>query len=252
MGLNLSLAALSVPLGTEFPGTVQENIILNCQYIAVVGGETFSGINFGPTEPAPEDRDKPWFKTDNGGNPIGWFAWDGSAWASIPVVLPSGATGARPSAPADYTEYFDTSIGCAIIYYGGSWHTLDGVPGDIKYVLGTDLATVLVKNPGWIHYEDGVGRVFAGAASDGSNAETNAGADSITLTEAQMPEHTHEDIVLTGSDADNGDAGNFVITAATSSIGTRTIAASQTGPKGGSDSVDMRQATRYMFALYKL
>jgi len=249
MALILQNEALTLPSGTEFPGTPQGLLNLIAAYMLITGGEDFSGVAYGTAEPAPENRGLAWFKVDGGGNPVGWYGWDGSDWIPIPNVIPSG--GARPSSPTEGTQFFDTSIKVALIYYDGSWHTVDGSPGDIKFVSGTSLATVLDQNPGWSHYTDGIGKVPAGAAADGSDAETDAGADEVTLTEDQMPEHTHEDIVLTGSDADNGDAGNFVITAATASIGTRTIAASQTGPKGGSDPVDVRQQTRYLFQLIK-
>lgn len=251
MGLELQLSPLTFPSGQEFPGTMQELENLICAYTVITGGESFNGINFGAAEPSPDDRDKPWFKTDNSGNPIGWFAWDGAAWASIPLVLPSGGTGARPSAPAEYTQYFDTDIDCAIIYYGGTWHTLAGTPGDIKFVTGTTLATVLTKNPGWSHYTDGIGRVLAGAAADGSDAETDVGADSVTLTEAELPAHTHEDLIVTGSEADNGDDGTYCVMAATQSLGQKTVANSLTGSKGDGEPFDNRQQTRYCYALVK-
>lgn len=88
MALNVNLQALSVPFGTEFPGTVQENLDLIAQYMEITGLEDFNGVNYGATEPAPEDRDKAWFKTDGSGTPLGWYTWNGAAW----VVLPAKAT----------------------------------------------------------------------------------------------------------------------------------------------------------------
>lgn len=251
MPLILQLQSLTVPEGTEFPGTVQELLDLIAQYEEIIGGEDFSGVAYGDTEPAPEDRGLAWFRTDGSGNPIGWYGWNGAAWVPLPIITPSGTTAQRPAPPTDYQQYFDTDIDCAIIYYNGAWRTLSGSPGDVKFVTGTDLATVLVNNPGWSHYTDGIGRVLSGAAADGSDAETNAGADEITLTEAELPTHTHEDIVLTGSEADSGDAGNLAVVAATQSVGQRTITASQTGPKGDGDPFDNRQQTRYLFQLIK-
>jgi hypothetical protein len=208
-------------------------------------------VAYGSAEPSEDERDLAWFRTDNGGNPIGWYGWDGSAWVPLPVVIPSGGTGSRPSSPPDGTVYFDTDISVELIYYGGSWHTVSGSPGDIKFVAGTTLADVLTKNPGWSHYTAGIGRVLAGASADGSDAETDVGADEITLTEDQMPAHTHEDLIVTGSEADNGDDGTFTVMSNTQSLGSKTIANSQTGPKGGSDPIDMRQQTRYLFQLIK-
>lgn len=250
-GLLLQLQALSVPDGTEFPGTVQELLDLIASYEEILGGENFAGVAYGDTEPEPASRDLAWFRTDGSGNPIGWYGWDGAAWIPLPVVMPSGTTAARPSTPVEGQQYFDTDIDVALIYAGGVWTTLAGSPGDLKFVTGTTLATVLTKNPGWSHYTDGIGRVLAGAAADGSDAETDVGADSVTLTVAELPAHTHEDLVVTGSQADNGDNGTYCIMAATESLGAKTVAASSTGSKGDGDPFDNRQATRYTFCLVK-
>jgi len=88
MALNVNLQALLVPDGTEFPGTVQDFLDLIAQYMEITGLEDFNGVNYGATEPAAEDRDKAWFKTDGSGTPLGWYTWNGTAW----VVLPAKAT----------------------------------------------------------------------------------------------------------------------------------------------------------------
>ena len=251
MALTLQNVALTLPDGTEFPGTPQALMDLIAEYLAITGEENFNGINYGDVEPDPADRDRPWFKTDGSGNPIGWFGWDGSAWAPIPAILPSGTTAERPSSPADYTQFWDTDIDTGIIYYGGTWHTIDGSPGDVKFVTGATLAAVLTNNPGWSHYTDGIGRVLAGAAADGSDAQTNVGADDITLTEAQLPPHIHEDLEVTGSEADNGDNGTYTIMASSESIGLKTVANSRTGSTGDGDPVDVRSASRIVICLVK-
>ena len=252
MSLQAQLAALTVPAGTEFPGTVQELLTLISQYESITGLNPFNGINYGATEPTADDRDRPWFKTDNSGNPLGWFGWNGSAWAAIPANLPYGSTANRPSSPTEGTQYFDSTIGVAIIYRAGyGWVTLAGSPGDIKFVTGASLSAVLTINPGWTQYTDGIGRVLAGAAADGSDAETNAGADTHTNTIAEMAAHTHADLVITGSSADNGDPGNLCVTAATQNNGQQTITNSLTGSKGDGTPYDIRQKTRYNFCLVK-
>lgn len=250
-GLPLQNVALTLPEGTEFPGSPQALLVLIAQYMAITGAETFIGVAYGDTEPDADSRDLWWARTDGSGNAIGWYAWGGASWEPLPIAIPSGATGSRPSSPPDGTLFFDTSINTQLIYYSGSWHTADGSPGDVKFVTGLTLAGVLTQNPGWSHYTDGIGRVLAGAAADGSDAEDAVGANSLTLTEDQMPEHTHEDLVVTASEADSGDTGGLVIVAAAQNIGQKTITNSQTGPKGGSDPVDMRQSTRLLFSLVK-
>lgn len=250
-GLNLQLSPLTLPFGTEFPGTPQELLSLIAAYMQVIGAEGFIGVAYGDTEPAPADRGLWWARTDGSGNPLGWYAWDGAAWSPIPIILPSGPTSSRPSAPTNGTEYLDTDIDVVLVYLNGQWVTAAGSPGDIKIVTGTVLADVLTKNPGWSQYTEGIGKVLAGAATDGSDAETDVGADTLVLTEDQLPAHKHTDIVLTGSEADSGDAGNLAIVAATQSVGLRTITASETGFTGAGADIDNRQATRLVFCLVK-
>lgn len=251
MSLDLQLQALSVPFGTEFPGQMQGLLDLIAQYMEISGQSSFEGINFGPTEPTAENRDKPWFKTDMGGNPIGWYAWGGSEWESIPLVLPTGATADRPSSPANGTQYFDTSINVALVYIGATWVTLAGSPGDVKEVRAATLADALLKNPGWTHDAASVGRVIAGALADGSDYLDTVGANEVTLTEDQMPAHVHEDLEVTGSEADNGDDGGYTIMAASQSIGVKTVTNSRTGSTGGTDPIDVRQLTLYLWRLVK-
>ncbi len=251
-GLNLQLEALTVPFGTEFPGNVQALLVQIAQYIEIVGDENFTGVNFGPVEPDPDNRDKPWFKTDGSGNPIGWYSWNGAAWEPIPIVLPSGSTGDRPSSPQAGTQFYDSTINVALIYNGSAWVTLAGSPGDVKEVTATSLAAALTSNPGWLQDTDSIGYVVAGASDGtGAGAGETAGNDSIALTTDQLPAHNHTDLVVTGSSADNGDAGNLVITAASANIGAETILNSSTGSTGSGASIDIRQHTLYRFKLVK-
>lgn len=253
-GLNLRLVALTLPDGTEFPGSPQGMVTDLCApYLAIEGDEDFSGVNYGPTEPAPADRDKPWFKTDISLNPIGWYGWNGSAWVPIPVIMPSGTTAQRPSSPSNGTQYFDTDIDVALVYVNGAWTTLGGSPGDVKFVTGTTLADVLTKNPGWSHYTAGIGKVLQGALADGSNAEDDVGADDITILEGQLPAHTHDGLVASTSNNVNGGGPrtNGIMFGDTSSDGVNSLPNGLTGSTGDGDSVDIRQATRCLFLLVK-
>lgn len=187
-GLNLALQALSVPAGTEFPGTVQGLMNFIAAYQQITGQSNFSGVNFGSTEPAAEDRDKPWFKTDDSGNPVGWYAWDGSAWEAMPLVTPSGATESRPLSPQQGQKFYDTTIGAELIYIGSAWITSSGSPGDIKPVVAATLEDALDKNPGWSNYTAGVGNVIAGANED--TYGLTDGSASVTLSVANLPNDT--------------------------------------------------------------
>lgn len=188
MGLNPSLVALTVPEGTEFPPTVQALLDLIAAYEQIAGLEDFNGINFGPTEPDEDNRDKPWFQTDDSGNPIGWFSWTGSAWTTIPVTAENGGTSDRPSNPLTGQIYFDTDINTMLVYERSQWRTLDGVPGDIKEVKASSLDDALTANPGWAEDTASQGMVIAGA-SDGSASGPGdtIGAPEVTISINNLP-----------------------------------------------------------------
>lgn len=195
MSLDAQLQALTLPEGTEFPGTPQELLDLIAQYMEITGLNPFNGINYGASTPSPSNRDRPWFKTTVSGVPIGWFSWDGSAWQKIPTVVPSGPTASRPSGPAEGTQYFDTDINVALIFERSQWRTLAGSPGDVKFVKAADIGTALTKNPGWAQDTDSLGRVV-GAAGSGVGLTERAygdsvGAEEVSIEITQMAEHQH-------------------------------------------------------------
>ncbi len=188
MGLNPQLVALTYPDGTEFPGTPQALLDLQAQYYAITGLENFNGINFGAVEPSPDNRDKPWFKTDNSGNPIGWYSWNGAAWTPVPLVTPNGASGSRPVSAALGQLFLDTTIDVMLRWNGSTWITDSGSPGDVKAVKAATLAEALAKNPGWVQDTDSIGRVIAGADASGpiTYGET-LGETEHTILLAELP-----------------------------------------------------------------
>lgn len=191
MSLDLQNVALTLPSGTEFPGTPQGLLDLIAQYLAITGGESFSGINIGPTEPSADNRDLPWFKTDGSGNPIGWFAWNGSSWSAFPVIAPSGTTASRPASPTTGQLYLDTDIDVLLVYERAQWRTVSGSPGDIKFVTAASEAAALTQNPGWSIYTAGAGRVL-GVQGSGAGLTTRTigeevGSEEVILTDTQLP-----------------------------------------------------------------
>jgi hypothetical protein len=253
MPLSAELTALTVPAGTEFPGTVQELLELIAQYESITGLNPFSGINYGDTEPDPSERDRPWFQINGGGNPVGWFSWNGSAWTAVPMVVPSGTTAQRPSAPVEGQKFFDTDIEVELIYHNSLWITSAGSPGDIKEVKAASLAAATLKNPGWSQDTDSIGKVIAGA-SDGTGTyayDGTAGADEVTLSLANLPNDTIE---LTGLGLNNGqwqngpqDPGKYP------AVSNPPGADLTTGPinPGTQEAVDVRQPTIYYWRLVK-
>lgn len=195
MALNLNNVFGTLPANTEFPGTMQALGDLIAQYMAIAGGEDFITLNFGPDTPDADDRDKPWFKTDADGNPLGWYSWNGSTWAQMPTTVLSGVTGSRPVSPANYTFYFDTTINVLLIYERAQWRTASGSPGDFKYVKASTLATALANNPGWSYDYATIGMVVGNAGS-GNGYTPRAygdvtGEEEVTLSIDQIPEHQH-------------------------------------------------------------
>lgn len=83
------------------------------------------------------------------GQPISWNFWNGSTWQPYVGIVSSGATAARPITPANLQQYYDTDISCLIWWERAAWRTVDGVPGDLKYVAFTTLSAALTANPGW-------------------------------------------------------------------------------------------------------
>jgi hypothetical protein len=253
MSLNAELQALTLPANTEFPGTPQALLALICQYVAITGLNPFNGINYGPTEPTPENRDKPWFKTDSSFNPIGWYSWGGASWEPTPITPESGTTVSRPTNPTIAQLYYDTDIRVLLMWTGAAWVTADGSPGDIKEVKAATLADAITNNPGWVQDTDSIGKVIVGALADGSDYGTNVGADAVTIDITNLPGDT---IKLASGWApysgsfQNGPqpAGVFPIV-----TGQGSSATSSTGPINPDAQVDLdvRQASRIYFRLVK-
>jgi hypothetical protein len=191
MALNLQIVMLTVPQGMEFPGSFQELGDRLAEYLDIEGDEDFSGVNFGDVEPTPENRDKPWFRLDDQGSPLGWYSWNGSAWVSIPLLLPSGPTSSRPVSATLGQLYEDTDIDVTLKFNGSAWVTVAGSPGDMKFVIAPTSADAITRNPGWSLDTSAVGVVISGASSGSSGQYgSTAGAESVALVKANLPQDT--------------------------------------------------------------
>ncbi len=126
------------------------------------------------------------------GNIIGWYAWDGANWVpSVGIVL-SGPTASRPSVPVSYQQYYDTDISALIWYERAAWRTVDGVPGDIKFVLWELAEDALRYNPGWEILGAGNqtfrGRIISQATKDPGLAP----ATDLSVDAGVVPRAAHE------------------------------------------------------------
>jgi len=137
-----------------------------------------------------------------------WFQTLGSRFLNVHVAVNgvwvplntggSGATGARPANPVDFQVFYDTDIEAAIWWERGTWRTLSGVRGDVKFVTWPTSVEALTRNPGWeilgtgeINNPAWRGRVIGQATKDGT-LDLSLGAGVTThLQGATFGEETH-------------------------------------------------------------
>jgi hypothetical protein len=196
MSLNLYITAGTLPALTPLPGNAQAINNQIAAYCGIAGDENFDGINYGSSIPSSDNQDKPWFKTDTLGNPIGLFSWNGLAWTPIPSVVANGPSAQLPSNPAVGTEFYNTDISCLVIWNGANWSTASGSIGDIKDVMAADLNTALLYNPGWSAETSTIGCVIAAAGAATSitaahSYNTIIGEEAHTQQITELPSHTH-------------------------------------------------------------
>lgn len=134
----------------------------------------------------PATSDPPvWLKTTKDaseadpshGDPISWYVFNGTAWVPYVGVVASGPTTSRPASPAEYQQFYDTTISCLIWFERTQWRTVSGVPGDVKAVAFEVLTDALAHNPGWEVFgasnQNFRGRIVMEAAKDsGGSPET--------------------------------------------------------------------------------
>lgn len=250
MGLNLQNSFLTLPDGTEFPGTMQDLGNLVAQYMAINGQENFSGINFGSVTPDPDNRDRPWFKTDNAGNAIGWFSWNGSEWTSIPFIYPSGTTADRPVGAVFGQVYLDTDINMVLRFDGSNWITDEGGSGEIKFVRGTDIGAILTQYPGWVQVTDiaaqtiGVAGNGTGSGFSNRSPETTVGEETHAQTATEVAPHSHNVEHGQGTARADGNNGPGGILSAYSGQ-------QQTDSTGDGTPFNIMQPTRFLFCIQK-
>lgn len=154
------------------------------------------------TEPdAPGTGDPSiWLRTV-GSRVIAWYFWTGAEWRPGGNRPPSGPTASRPTSPVDYEQYWDTDINCLIHFERGSWRTVSGTPGDVKFVTTPTLSAALTANPGWQYAgQDNLnwrGRVIGIATKDpGATPETAYPTGAGITSRAQADEVGEETHIL--------------------------------------------------------
>jgi microcystin-dependent protein len=158
-----------------------------------------------------------------------------------------------PASPLDYERFFHETIGTEVYYNGTAWTTVSGSLDDLKPVFGATLGTtgdfaagtyttVLGKNPGWTVCTEAYDRALVDSGSTYTGGQT-FGADEVTLTADQIPEHVHP-INHDSSSATSG------ANLAGSGLASDTTAYSEVNDTDG-DPVDVRQKSIAFYILRK-
>jgi hypothetical protein len=247
--MNLFLTPGTTPANFSLPGNAQAWVDFIAQYVLVGGADAIGGINYGSDTPSPENRGFPWWRTDVGGNPLGMYNWNGSAWVTIPSVISNGPTSSRPLVAAQGTEYFDTTISRALVWDRGQWRTLDGGIGEIREYEGASIDAVLTANPGWVEHSASAGRVIGGQSTDHPYGSA-IGEDAHTIAINELPPHSHAIAVPTCSNSDNSDPGNLVCVSP-NEPNASTPFASSTGAAGSGAAANVIQPTLYLYRIIK-
>lgn len=125
-------------------------------------------INFGNTTPAPEDRNKPWYRTESSGRPDRWYVYSDGSWLSR-----------HPSPPG------------VIIFYEGADGTIDTFDGGESSTIPVTETT----GPMWKKVPDLAARFPVGAGTLPSGTALAVGAtggeEKNTLAIENVPFHRH-------------------------------------------------------------
>jgi len=156
-----------------------------------------------------------WFRLNPAGPGIdGVFFFISGAGVSL--GRKGGPTAHRPTNPANWEQYYDTTISTLVHWERGQWRTVDGCRGDLKYVSWPTAEEALSFNPGWEVYGTGEsenialrGRILTQATKNAGggattqlsvlggvserNALSLAGAETHVLTVDEIPAHDHAD-----------------------------------------------------------
>jgi len=180
---SVTLVKGSIPDDTCF-GSVSElyNTIINTTTAYVNGN--YSLFNFGDTEPSASDRDKPWVRTISG-QPDRIYVYE-NGWIS------------KHNTPAGGSErriWVGTESDLET-YDGGGTGTVSSITGPMWEVDPSFAAAFPV----------GMGSFTGGTIVNDSNK--TGGADEVTLTEAQLPAHSHPFTLNGYNSSQDGNSGN--------------------------------------------
>jgi hypothetical protein len=251
--MSLSVTPATLPVDSPLPESVQQLVNTVAAYLVVSGYDSLEGLSVSSTEPGPDQRDRVWLKTDpSSGAPLAFLAYNSGVWTELPTAMAFGATEDRPSAPVEGEQFFDSDLNIALVYERATWRTLSGSPGDVKFVKSATLEAALAKNPGWVECEEARGRVLGGAGAGAGLTDRGyleqVGAEEHTLTEDEMPSHSHG----IGRTPQYGDLNNRQSGGQQPGLGSAPPnIKTDTDSSGSGDAHNIMQPTLFMWALEK-
>ena len=83
---NLYLSPKKSASGVAFPATFALLVAAIAEHIGIGGLLSTTGINKGSGTPAANDQDKPWFRLDGDGNPVGWYWYNSTRWDPVEPI----------------------------------------------------------------------------------------------------------------------------------------------------------------------
>lgn len=165
--LNLAVTPSALPAG--FCLTSYQQLLNDfSSHQSVTFPDTFKGVIVSPTKPGVNDTDKVWQKVDALGRPIRLYAFAQGAWLSPHPVYPGMVNIWAAPLPADILSTFDEGNNAGLSPTSG--------------VMWEEVVELRAKLP-----------VGAGTLPSGTVLAqgTNAGAETVLLTGAHVPPHTH-------------------------------------------------------------
>lgn len=164
MGQAVNISTASVP-ASYCAGSLPETWAFLVGLLSAELAGANSTFNFGPTTPAPDDQDKPWFRTNTDGTPDRLYVYSSGAWISKHPI-PAGAVWLYEGLEASIETFDGGEAGVVTATTGPMWEKVDEMDGRFPIGPGTVGSTVI-----------GVG--------------DTGGTHEHTLTTENIPAHTH-------------------------------------------------------------
>lgn len=164
MGQPVTVSTASVPTDYCYRGPQLDWPFFVSLLMAELAGANYT-FNFGPTTPAPDDQDKPWFRTNVDGTPDRLYVYSGGSWVAKHAI-PAGAVWLYEGAEGSIPTFDGGEAGVVTATTGPMWEKVSQLDGRFPIGPGT------------------VGSTTIGVGDTGGTHEH-------TLLTENIPAHTH-------------------------------------------------------------